>query len=323
MDVLMLTVHDWANTGWRFFKMAQMLGLDVQAFKGYPHDFYYPEQIVIHPALNGLENGLIYEVPDLMEWTERAKVVHFFTSTLIVTGTNYEEKKIVMQHGGRTYRELHKEINDTYNQFVDVSIIQMPDLSGLGCKNEQWIYYPVDTKFIKPDFKRRDPNKLVIGHFPSQGYKGTRTIVSVIDEFPQDRFIYIGIRQVSQEGIIRWYSNLQRMRECDVIIENALLDFKGLPYGEWGNTALEAAALGKIVITTCVNQDKYRAEFGELPILVANGKDELRKQIQYVLSISDKEIQALKEKHREWAETKHSLEVTSKRLWEKVYRSLL
>ena len=34
LDVLMLTKSDWANTGWRFMKCLQLLGLKVKYFKG-------------------------------------------------------------------------------------------------------------------------------------------------------------------------------------------------------------------------------------------------------------------------------------------------
>ena len=67
---------------------------------------------------------------------------------------------------------------------------------GLGAKNEHWIYYPVDTDYLKADYKT--PNKLVIGHFPSNpDVKGTEAITRVISKLEKDpkyskRFEYIG-----------------------------------------------------------------------------------------------------------------------------------
>ena len=55
-EVLMLARDDWANTGWRFFKCIQSLGIDILALKGNFHRMAYPEQIPIHPVLAAVQS---------------------------------------------------------------------------------------------------------------------------------------------------------------------------------------------------------------------------------------------------------------------------
>lgn len=333
-DVLMLTQDDNANTGWRFFKCIQSLGIDILALKGMYHQMSYPEQIPVHPFLMGksqTEFPLICS--RLRIYAKNAKVIHYIASRPIIPGVNVKEKKVVMQHGGSVYRQNFAMINKFCNQFVDFSIIQCPDLLGLGAKNEHWIYYPVDTDFIKPDFATG--NKLKIGHFPSNPItKQSETVCSVIEKLEADpkynkRFEYVGVRHKGEEykefskNLMMWTDNLKRMKECDIIIESLGLTQKGRIYGEWGNTALEAAALGKIVVTNSLSIDKYHKEYGKMMLNIVNSVEDLENSLKRILSMSDKEIKFEKEETRQWAEDNHSMPVTAKRIWDKVYSHLL
>ncbi len=324
-DVLMLAKNDFSNTGWRFFKCLQHLGLDVLALKGEFHPFYYPEQIPIHPVLSKLpNNNLILEAFELHSLAKNARVLHFITSTLIHPGVKLAEKKIVMQHGGSAYRANYEKLNPIYNEVVDTTITQMPDLLGHGANNEQWIYYPVDTAFLQPVFKRG--KKLKIGHFPSSpSIKGTTKILKVIRSLEErygNRFEYVGASGKGPE-LTRWTDCLRKMSECDIIVEAMSMKAQGRTYGEWGNTALESAALGKIVVTHSLTSDLYKKEFGPCALNIANTPEALRKTLINILSLSDNEILTMKQQTRAWVEEKHSIPATAKRLWEKVYKDLL
>ena len=52
-----------------------------------------------------------------------------------------KDKKVVMQHGGTTYRMGADLCNEPFNSFVDAHIIQFPSILGLGAKNEHLIYF--------------------------------------------------------------------------------------------------------------------------------------------------------------------------------------
>jgi len=242
-----------------------------------------------------------------------------------------KEKKCVVQHGGTMYRMHADACNDLFNGFSDATIAQYPTLLGLGAKNECWIPYPVDTKLIQPDYERHGGDKILIGHFPSsKEVKGTENIVRVINRLEsdpafRDHFEYIGVRPgVYYPGdIVGWYMNLKRLERCDIVIETCQSEFDGKPFGEWGNTALEAAALGKIVVTNSIHSDLYKKEFGSSALNIANNEAELELVLQELLSLPDTEIESRKEKSRVWVETKHSIPATADRLWDLVYKPLL
>lgn len=318
LDVLLIGDYDWANTGFRFSRCLRMLGLNALMIKANPHPFMYPEQAIVHPAFSGIEDP---RYPKIEEMVAGAKVVHFIGSTAVAGFRKRPGQKVVVQHGGSIYRENHEQINSHFNEYADAAIIQCPDLLGLGAKNEHLIYYPVDTDFIQPDYRRRDEKKLIIGHFPSNpSVKGTKLIEDVIFDLRNsplgEKFKYVGdSRQVS------WIDNLKRMRECDVIIETVNPSLNGKTYGEWGNTALEAAALGKIVITNTHSKKVYEEQYlDDLPFLVANTEEQLKKQLDKILT--DLDVNAEQTMTRWWVEKHHSMKATAERIWEKVYKHL-
>jgi hypothetical protein len=330
-DVLMLCIDDWANTMWRFFKCLQHLEIDVLALKGEYHRMAYPEQIPVHPGLRGIKSFPANK-PEFIEYARDAKVIHLGASSIIFPGVNLKNKKVVMQHGGSVYRENYAAINNFFNEYVDATIIQCPDLLGLGATNEHWIYYPVDTDFIKPDYTTNE--KLVIGHFPSNpDVKGTAQIVSVIEqlerEYPQ-RFEYVGVRDRStwnkefiNKHLVFWSDNLKRMRKCDIIIETMNVTLNAKPYGEWGNTALEGSAMGNIVVTNCVHLEQYEKEFGSCELVIANDPKMLYKKLKGILELSTEDIIEMKVRARKWSEKRHSICATAQRLWDRIYSKLL
>lgn len=321
MDVLMLTKHDWANTGWRFYKSLKLLGLNVEFFKGQAHGLKYPEQAKVHPAIAQRTPGpqWILKVPELKELIEKAHVVHFIASTFIDTGANLQNKHVVVQHGGSQFRQSSAKLNKLFNEITDHTVIQCPDLLGLGAKNETLIYYPVDTNLLQPDYEQK--HKLItIGHFPrSPKIKGTGNILVAIHNAANKRFRYIGIKEVGPKNPLPWMEHLKRIKKCDIIIETCNLKLGKARYGEWANTALEAAALGKIVISNTLSKDIYNHEYGELGIHIANNVPSLINRIKQLTSLDKNQLIEEKKKSREWAVKHHSLEATALRLWDKVY----
>jgi len=313
MDVLILAIHDHANTGWRFSQCLKHIGFDYIALKGQFHPFHYPEQMPIHPALAAVDQTQLMPVcKDLYHLASKAKVIHYIASVVVQPGVDIYEKNVVVNHGGSVYRQHHDIISKTYD-FVDASIIQCPDLLGLGAKNEQWIYYPVDTDLIKPDFKTNRPLK--VGHFPSNPkIKGSDGIRAVAEQVKGIEFIYDRKRVI-------WGDNLKRVADCDIIIETLSLSLDGAKYGEWGNAAIEAAAMGKIVITNSLTEDKYKEEFGEKSaLIIANSEAELKEKLTMLSELSDNEINMLKIDMRNWVLKHHSIPATARRLWDKVYK---
>jgi len=323
-DVLALCQFDWANTAYKFCQCLQTLGINVIGYKGQPHEFNYVNQLPIHLELNkgiiGNKHPLVVFAPGMKGLVEKAKVVHFFASTFIETGVDLSNKKIIAQHGGTTYRLDPKASNEVFNPMVTATIIQYPTLLNKGAKNEHLIYYPVDTNFIQPDFERKGKSKLIVGHFPSTcDSKGTETIVNVMDKL-KDKFEYIGVRKDIR---IDWLNNLERVNKCDILIETIKPELMGKEFGSWGNACLEAAALGKIVITNDNYQDIYKREYGNwFEPMIANDGEQLEQRLLELYDYMDKEIFHKKQASREWVVQCHSISVTAERLWDKAYQYL-
>lgn len=326
IDVLVLTFFDFSNTGWRFSKMIESLGFKVKMFKGRGHEFNYPIEAEVFEPLAKLkpifvrERPFVVYCPELAPWVEEAKIIHFTSSTFVSTGVDLTNKKVVVNHGGTTYRNGANLVNALFNGFTDATIIQCPDLLGLGAKNEHLIYYPVQTDWLQPDYEKRE--KIVFGHFPSSpASKGTSMIIKVFrklseDPWARDKFEYIGVTNAVKGGI-SWLENLDRIRKCDVIVETVCPVLRGRKFGEWGNQCLEASALGKIVITNTLSKELYKREYGDFAPHIANDEVELEARIREILEMGD--LTEEKKKHREWAVQNHSMEVTAERLWDKVY----
>jgi glycosyltransferase involved in cell wall biosynthesis len=331
IDVLMLTHYDNANTGYRFSKCLELLGLKVLFYKGRTHSYNYPKQGKVHRAIAKTkkirDSASTFYIPALQPIVKEAKVIHFIASSFINTGLHLTNKKVVVQHGGSLYRQYYKRLNRIFNPIADATIIQMPDLLNLGAKNETYISFPVDTDYLKPNFKRKS-NKILIGHFPSGiEVKGTRLILDAIQRlknFPElkNRFEYVGIKDLNvkpKSGGISWDSNLKRVSNCDVIIDACNLKQRGKVYGEWGNSAFEAAALGTIPITHSLKVGLYEKIYGKCPLHIANRKKDVVNRLREIILMSDKELLAEKKKLRKWIVRKHSFKATAKRLWDEIY----
>ncbi len=325
LDVLHVCKWDWANTGYRFVKCMEMVGLNVIALKGIKHKYDYPDQTAVTPQLGGKvysRHPITIKAPELKPLAESAKVIHFHASTFVDMGVDLTKKKVVVQHGGSTYRKAPDDCDKVFNEFANVTIMQFPMYMVHNPVNPVLVYYPVDTDRLQPDFTRK--GKLRIGHFPSTGIaKGTEHIEEVccsLSKLPdyKDRFEY-----TIDTNNLPWDRHMERMNQYDIIIETVKDVYHGQKFGEWGNTALEAAALGKIVVTNCHSSELYRREYGDCALQIANDRPQLMDTLKRLLYLTDKEIGALRHESRQWAEDKHGMKPTADRLWMKVYRNLL
>jgi len=319
IDVLMLAQNDWANTGWRFSECIKLLGLNIEFYKKNAHKFEYPTQgetLLCDKSKNSR----------IKKAASEAKVIHFIASKFIKTGVNLNNKKIIVQHGGSRYRKTFKKLNALFNPIVDYSIIQMPELTLLGAKNPVYISFPVDTSFIKPDYKRR-ADKILIGHYPSSpAIKGTNGILKVINELSndlevKDKFKYIGVNETTiKNDYVSWQENLKRMSECDIVIDACNLTQDKYQYGEWGNSAMEAAALGKISIThSLLVNDVYNKVYGKCKLCIANNLIELKNALKHFILMEDKELLKIRQDTRDWLVRNHSFQATANRLKSEVY----
>lgn len=339
VDILILTYNDWANTAQRFKKSLESIGLDVYLYKSVKHIFNYPDQAPVlkslridkknnHPIILNAKND-----PYLKYMMKHAKVINFHASSIVnYENLNLNNKHIVLTVSGHTYRILPKKVLDEFIKFpkFEYTIVQCPDLLNLGSKNEHLIYYPVDIDYIRPNFNFKYDDKLSIGHFSTNPItKGTQNILNAIKMIETDNIFcnkikYIGITEVSTRHFMDWDKSLTRFKDCDIYIETCNLKLNyGAVFGEWGNTCLEAAASGCIVITNSLTRDYYLKEYGNYPLIIANSSKEIYNELKKLCVMSREEILKLKHTFREWVVNTHSFKPTGERLWKKVYKNLL
>jgi hypothetical protein len=361
-DVLILTTHDWCNTGYRYYLSLLENNIKVHILKIYGHHIfnYSTEAPFLFSKKKDLTNNYINNVDYkiisedcpyyhyifnntnicniIQAHIEQSNIIYLHAETFIeIKGYNYMNKKIITGVSGHPYRRKPHEYSKFFNKFIYGSLIQCPDLLNLGLKNEHLIYYGVNTNIIKPISFNNNNKILKIGHFPSNPEtKGSNDILNaikyIVSKYP-NRFIYNGTNMNNSNHKTQWNDNLNRMGECDIYIEtckpylNAYSVFKeynNTQFGEWGNTCLEASALGCIVITNSLTYDYYIKEYTEeYPLLIANNYNTIIKQLEYIVLLNDEEILTLKKKYRKWVEENHSLYNTGKRFYDKLLKPLL
>jgi len=100
-----------------------------------------------------------------------------------------------------------------------------------------------------------------------------------------------------------------------VYIESLNYSSTSLNKHDWSIAALEAAALGKIVITNFVyGRGMYESAYGPHKLQVANTEEELEEAIIRLLSMSDDELVQLKQDTLDWVTKAHSLKAIGNRI---------
>jgi hypothetical protein len=334
-QILMLTKNDWSNTCFRYKKCFELQNINCILIKLNHHIFNYPEQGIVsnveynqtseYPVIININDEYFINMIRLI--ASKVKYIWCHASTIFMFKNipifNYfRNKEFIVAHGGTTYRENPQKVGNIFNKFVSKTLIQCPDLLDLntGNKNEELIYYPVDLNVFNCNFSFKHNQKLVFGHNPSTStIKGTQTILNVLNLF-QNQIIYHGqqkqYKQHSEERErVSWINQIKKYQKYDVYIETLNPTINGKPYGEWGNTCLEAIASGCLVITNCIHLDKYIKYYKNTPpLLIANTKDELIEQIKKLLSMSRSEILEEKKKQYEWIKNYHSMNKCGERL---------
>lgn len=314
LDVLLLAKADYSNVGYLYAEALQSVGVNAEAWAVNPSPRKYDRHAYLFNSLKD----------DVLPLAQKAKAILFMHSRL-VSAINIEDKFITVFHGGSRYRNKPEKMNQIFNPIVDKSIIQTGDLLDLGAKNQVWILPCIETELFAPDYERHD-SKRIIAHYPHKGYvKGTETIYNVLTRL-EDNDVYCnnkeGWKWYINDITVSWEDNLRRIAGCDIYIEATKSELREKPYGEWGLTALEAAALGRVVITHFRSYERYLKEYGPCPLVIANNERELEAAVRKVLEMSWDEINDLKRATRAWAEKYHSLKVIGQRLKEEVYNEI-
>ena len=115
-----------------------------------------------------------------------------------------------------------------------------------------------------------------------------------------------GFKYIYNDKLIPWKGHLSRVAACDICIDQIFV-------GGWGNTTIEAAALGTIPVSEFKKVDRYRKEYGPTPMVVVTRKGVYR-GLKKLLSMTPNQIRQRQQKVRQWVEDVHSYVPTGNRL---------
>lgn len=293
MKVVSVCSSDWANFAYNFSESLRSVGVDSYSYCLASHPFGYPKQ------------STVVAIDQLKKLTEDADfiVVHHSCSELL---PHISDRKVIHYAAGTKYRQGYQHLNEEFKSSV-ATFIALPEFQVYAPKGFYYVVGAVDCDYLQPEYKTEGP--AIFGHYPSNSdVKGSQKIIEAVNSLPVN-FEY-SIEKVN------WESQIERIKKCDIYIEMLAPEQGGKPYGSFGITALEAAALGKIVITQALN-DKglYKSNYTTPCLQSVKNQEHLRECILYViLGNTREEITVLQERTREWVTENHSYQATGNRV---------
>ena len=291
--VVNFTIEDHANYAFDNARALRAVGVNARAIKLRRHPFGYTEQ------------ADIVTIAEAQRICRQADVVQVFFNIESHKAIDpaLKGKKVVMYYAGTEFR-VNKQRYDTYFKRKGVkTIIALPEFRGHG----DYLSVTVDTDAITPN-GRKPTKPFVVGHYPSNPeVKGTETIRRTLADVSN---VVLHI----DTAIIPYADSLKRMESCDIYVELFAPTNHGQPYGSFGTTAIEAAAMGKVVITMDMNPDIYREAYGECPLILVNTEAELREEVERLSMLSVADLCSLQNKFRQWAVSCHGYSAQGKRI---------
>jgi hypothetical protein len=312
---------DYANVSYVYSEALKSVGIDAISYSGYKHDFL-PDlnKNFKSNQLSTFEFELKDNQYELQEKIKKARAIIWMHSRYLdlhLPKKEMNEKVLAVFHGGTHYRQNYKMLNDIFNPIVDISLIQTYELYGLGAKNEKYLLPAIDTKSLSPVFRPRKKEK-IIAHYPHVSYfKGSFLINDVLRKLKNEKLGNKFEYYITGDEYVPWKENIKRMGKCDIYIESLSQGTNIKNKHDWSFTALEAASLGKIVVTNFgFGEEAYKKEYGDHSLQVANSKEQLHSVLVKLLNMNDIEFEKLKYETRAWVEKYHSYEAIGNRLRE-------
>ena len=305
MRVLNVCVSDWANYSYDNAEALKSIGVDAKSYKMLPHPFKYEnESALLKPA-------------EMLEEIDKADVVQIMhTEPQMLEYCKQMNVPCVVYHTGSRYRSDPEKWNDVFNPYVKKVFTDQCEFMQLGGKDITYIATAVDTDKIPPVtpfFKV--PNDIIFGHYPSkEDVKGTIEIKRMMDIVLKGSTAKFICSESSETvtGRVSHDEQLLRMACCDVYIELFKPELRGKPYGCFGVTAFEAAALGKVVVTQNIHEKVYEDAYGECALFLCNYEKAFINTVTAL--IKTPLIEGYQRNTRAWVVEKHSYKATGTRI---------
>jgi len=258
--ILFGSSNDYANLMHNQANALRSIGVDVIDVTLSPHGFNYPSQskVVSRETFKTL--------------SQEAEHVLIGHSCPTLFGLN-QNPSFSCYHTGTRYRESPQYFNDLFQS----AKVHLTDQTEFMVKHKmEYVVSAVDESLYKP---KEIGKKLIIGHYPSNPeVKGTNEIIEMLKPFRDTFEIRVGLKQVSHA------EQIKRMQECDVYIELFKPELNGRLYGCFGVTALEAAMMGKLVITQDLEDRTYMEVYGEHLFVNAKTRHQFTRALESIQS---------------------------------------
>jgi len=294
IKVLNFCIEDHANYAYENARALMAAGIDATCLKLSPHPYVYPQQ------------ADVVKLSAVADAARKADVVQLFFNTRAydLIAPYLKRKRIFMYYAGTEYRVNAKAYLRKMNPIVERSIIALTEFAGHGAKNETFFSITVDTDALRK-FAKGEPSKpYKVAHYPSNPtVKGTETIRRVLGESVE-----------IDTTLLPYQESLKRLSGCDIYVELFAPKNNGMPYGSFGTTAVEAAAMGKVVVTMNLHREIYEKAYGKTPLILVRTEDELLSEVERLRALPLAQFKKLQRDHIEWAEYSHGYLAQGKRL---------
>lgn len=301
MKILNISQADWAKFQYDNMVALRSVGIQCDSVTMAKHQFYEEQ------------SECVSDIEALKSRIAQYDVIQFFHDNIGLFNLllpAFKDKKVIAYHTSSEYRRNHATINAVMNPHIYRAVNAMPEFMGRGAKNEVYMVGAVDVDKLCPNERHEGP--CWFGHYPSNPQvKGTQNIVDVMDK--------TGCMFSHDTKLLPYSQQIERMRSCDVYIEMLTeKDGNGMPYGNFGITALEAAALGKVVVTQLKHPEVYNNAYGFCGLNIANTAEKLRRMVQSLDNYSGEYLKGQQQITRDWVVKNHSYKATGEYYLRKV-----
>jgi hypothetical protein len=302
--ILNVTQSDWSNYSHDNANALRSVGIECEDVKEIAHHFGYASE------------SKILKTNEILEKIRSADLVQIMHSDLKMLNLCKiaGQKRIVVYHTGTYYRKNSKVLNDAFNPFIEFALTDQCEFMFLFGKKIKYIATAVDTDKIVPVNSASFPYTLA--HYPScSKTKGSETIVRLLTElhvqYKNNFSFFYSDKKVTHK------TQLKRMSDCDMYIELFAPTQDGYPYGCYGVTAFEAAAMGKIVFTQNIYPNVYKESYKcESKFVICNTELDFTKFVEEYIRMSPEEIVKKQRETMIWLVKNHSYKSTGNKLKE-------
>ena len=261
--ILNISTDDYSNYSHNIAKALRSVGLECVDVSNRRHRFTYDSESCTMP------------LDKMIPLIRKADVINVMHSDhrLLDLAKRFGRGEIIVYHTGTRYRDKPEQMEVLFKGYR--SVTDQTEFMSLG--NHFYLVSPVELP-LAPLYKG---GKLKIGHFPSTPeVKGTKEIIEMLKPF-EGQFEWL-----HSTKLVPHREQLKRIAECDVYIELFKPELNGKPYGCFGVTALEAAAMGKLCITQDLEFNTYLNTYGFHPFWLSKDADEFVDNIRNIFHLA-------------------------------------